>query len=558
MQITLTAAAFLYALLAIPVLAILYLFIPQARRVVVGSLLFWQDAATEAGLDRSSRRRRIDLAAVLLLAALTAILLALAGPQLVRSEPTGPAGVVLVDRSSSLLMTDGGSLTRLARLRRQVDDFLAGLPGDLPIELRLAPESRSGNRLQGPAAEVRLGAAAILQRTEATLSPAELRRQAVLLADQAEAPVMLFTDLSPFGAAEPAPEGVSVQATGGHAANVALTGSGVAWRDGRPVALIETFASQRAPRTARVTLSGDGLALGETLDLAPGPGAWTLALAEPLPSRMTVRLEARDDFAADNSLELMRLASRRYRIGLVGRADAALLRFLTLALGADVYEFDDAAAATESRVDLTFFVDRLPDESFRGPAVLVNPPESTGPLSRTDRSGGPGRWTVVAPEDPLVAHLATAAVQVASHPVFEAGPGAAVLVTSAEGHPLVVRYAGPGGGRAAWVAVLFDIERPNTTWSLEASFVIFWADCVATLAAEAPSSPAYAPVNVWDPLLGRIEGRQTDGPAVDESAAGRERFVAHERTIRPTVMPLWPAFALLAAAMLVARVWVLR
>jgi len=556
MHITLTSAAFLYALLAIPVLAALYLFVPQARRIVVGSLLFWQESTAQAGLDRSRRRRRLELAAVVLLAALAALTLALAGPELVRSEPTGPAGVLVVDRSASLLMTDGGRVTRLARLRQNVDDFLAALPADMPVQLRLLPKLPQGkSTVTDSASEVRLAASTLLQQAEGTWSEDELRRQAALAAQDSGAPVLLVTDVSPYGPNDRPPANVALQTTGGRAVNFALTGAGVTWHDGRPVALIETLNSTDSPRAARLAVSGAGTSVDVAVSLAPGQGAWTIPLQEPLPDRLTVRLVTDDDFAADNALDLMKVNARRYRIGLVGRGDPALLRFFNLSLGADVFDLDESGTPRGEPMDLTFFVDCVPPEEFAGPAVIVNPNTSTGPLILTERRAGTSLGAVAAPDDPVMAYLGAATVQAASHPVFDVRGPATVLLRSAEGHPLAVRY---GDGGRQRVAVLFDLDRNNAVWSPELAFVVFWHNCVSTLAAEKPAVPRFVPVNAWAPLVGRVEGRQTDGPTIDQSAEAREWFTGHERVIRPAVLPLWPIFTLLAAGFLLARVWLLR
>jgi hypothetical protein len=346
-----------------------------------------------------------------------------------------------------------------------------------------------------------------------------------------------------------------VQATGGRAVNLALAGAGVTWHDGRPVALVETLNSTDAPRAARIAVSGPGTSADVAVDLVPGEGAWTIPLQDPLPDRLTVHLVADDDFAADNTLDLMKVNARRYRIGVVGRSDPSLLRFFNLSLGADVYDLDDAATPRGEPMDLTFFVDRVPSESFAGPAVIVNPGASTGPLVRTDRFAGPSRATAATTDDPVMAYLGAAAVQVATHPVFDIRGPANVLLRSAEGHPLAVRYGDSGRER---VAVLFDLDRNQATWSPELAFVVFWSNCVSTLAAEKPAAPGLAPVNAWAPLMGRVEGRQADGPTIDQSVAAREWFTGRERVIRPVVLPLWPIFILLAAGFLLARVWVLR
>ena len=53
-----------------------------------------------------------------------------------------------------------------------------------------------------------------------------------------------------------------------------------------------------------------------------------MPLAGRLPDRLTAALEVEDDFLADNRLALERIEARRYRVGYVGPAEAALMHFL--------------------------------------------------------------------------------------------------------------------------------------------------------------------------------------------------------------------------------------
>jgi len=550
MQLFLSFPAILYALLALPLLALLMLLVPRARRVVVGSLQFWQDAPADAALEQIRHRRRLSLASVLLLATLAAVILALSGPEIMRPEPTGPAGVVIVDRSASLLMTDGGSETRLSRLRSSLERFLDRLPPDLPLTVQLLPDAAGTN--EGTAAELREMIPSALRPPDAALHVQELRRQAIIEHNRRGAPVILFTDVSPYGSDDARPPFVYLLATGARAENVALTGASVTMRDGRRHVLVQTFASPEFAGPCRMTVRGQGVSASALISLSPGDGAHTLPLAPALPERITVGLDVRDALARDNRLDLVRVSARRYRVGIVGRADPALMRFLHVSQ-AEVIEFDDAAAAAPETVDVTLFAGCVASPSFRGPAILVNPPESTGPLTRTGRHGGPGLWAVADAESPLVAHLPRAPVEIARWPVFEVSPGADVVIRSDSGDPLVVHDMRSPGGR---VAVLWSTEWSNVSWN--ASVVIFWANCLRSLSPSGPTVERYEPRDLGDVALGDVEGRQVRGPAVDDTASAAAAMAAHRREVRPAAFRLWPLCAILALLLMVARVWVMR
>ena len=553
MQLTLSMPGALAALLAIPILALLLLMMPRSRRIVVGALAFWADNMGDAALSRATRRR-LDLASVILLSALVVFILALSGPTLSRAEPTGPAGLILFDRSPSVLMSDGDRRTRLSRLREAVDVLLAGLPAKLPIAVEMLPRHAGDQRLEGPAAEVRALLSKAIRVSPSAMSPAALRREVAMTAGRESSPVALFTDISPYGDAGPAGS-VHVYATGGQATNMAITAATITYRNGIPYAMVEMFSSDEPPRSVPLRFSGPGLSLSRRVPLASGMATVTVPLPARLADRVVVRLDGIDALAADNATELVRADGRRWRAGLVGRTDPMLLRFLTLAAQAETIEYDDAATDASDRVDVTFFVDRMPSPRFRGPAVLVNPPKSDGPLIRTSEASGPGQWTIVATDDPLASHLPKTSVAANRWIRWRAGDGTTVVARSASGDPMIVRYNSAAGPR---VAVLFDIDRRNTGWSAQQSFALFWYNALLQLSPHVPTVERYEVRDGTAMLASRIEGRQVSGAAFDERDAARLAFEAHERDIHPAVLPLWPPLAALAGLLILARVWIVQ
>ena len=554
MEITFLFPATLFALLGLPVVAVLQMFLPRARRVTVSSLQFWTAESTDAAVEQVRRFRRLDLPALLLLVFLALTILALLGPQLSRTAATGPAGVLVVDTSASLAMTDGGSQTRFGRQRAALEQFLDRLPADLPLAVQFTPARAEPSYLEGSAGELRARLREALPSAGGALAADDLRRELLLLHHRTAAPVVVFADLTPYDQPADQPAFVYVSATGGAAANFALTDARVALRDGRPYALVKYFVAPQGPRRATLLIRGAGLALSHPLLLTPGDAAVTVELPSMLPERIDLSFTVQDDFAADNALALGRVATGRYRVGYVGRSDAALLRLLAVA-GAEVYELGDAAGPLREQLDLTIFVDVLPPAGFTGPAVLVNPPETAGPLRQTGRTGGPGDWTVGDADHPLAAHLKGQPLAINSWSVSETPANGRVPWRAANGDPLVVAYESSAGPR---VAILFSIARRNTAWAYQPSFVIFWADCLQYLAGRVSSETHWEPEQPAQLLLADIEGRKVSGPAVDQTAAAQQALLGHARQVRPVELELWPLLAGLALVTLVARLWLMR
>ena len=556
MEISLLEPAALYGLLLLPVLALLQLLLPRAREITVGSLIFWQTAVADASVSTARWFRRLDLASWLLLLTLGAIILALSGPGIVGSPEQGVVAVMAIDTSPSLLMTDGGSQSRLKALRTNVETFLSELPPGMQIAVVTIPGSTGDDAIEGAAGDIRDRVMSRLRASQRPLEARILRNRLLLLHNMTAAPVVLFTDLSPYDDGAAPPPFVHLLATGGRATNLALTRANVSFRPEGPFAMVSYRASAGLEARATMTFSGPGLApLRLEMAFAPGEGTWTFPVPRALPDQVAIEVELTDDFAADNRLRLVRTEARRWRIGYVGRADPSLLALMRAA-DAEVYEIDAAAGLWPEELDLTVFVDRLPPEGFDGPAVLVNPPSSTGPLERTGRKGGHvENWAIADPGHPLASNLPTRGPKIIDRPSFKLAAGTTVIITADQGDPLVVAYRDAASRR---VAVLFDIAAANTNWADQVSFVLFWSNCFRFLSAGAPAAVRYEPATVAEATLGDLEGRQTAGPAIDQSQQAIAALASHRRQRRPSAFPLWPVFAILALLLLVVRTRMMR
>jgi hypothetical protein len=138
---TLLAPIFLVGLLAVGLPLWLHrLSSENPNRQAFSSLMFLEPGEPRRVL---ARKLRYLLLLALRIALLVLLAFTFAGPMLERSEPPGatdatPLHVVLVDRSASM-----GLGQRWPRARAQVDDIIAGVPAEAPLELVAA-----GHRLE--------------------------------------------------------------------------------------------------------------------------------------------------------------------------------------------------------------------------------------------------------------------------------------------------------------------------------------------------------------------------------------------------------------------------
>ena len=129
---TFASPTVLLALLALPVVAWIYVLAQRRRRRYV---LRYTAVPVLAGVlaDGGVSRWRRHVPAALLLAALAALLVALAKPQTTVAVPVEKATVMLVTDASGSMRADDVSPTRLAAAQRAGRDFLGKVPKELQV-----------------------------------------------------------------------------------------------------------------------------------------------------------------------------------------------------------------------------------------------------------------------------------------------------------------------------------------------------------------------------------------------------------------------------------------
>jgi len=115
---------------AVPLLLLLYFLKLKRRETAVSSTLLWKRAVRDLQVNAPFQRLRRNL-----LLALTAMLLALAGPVLALRRGPGRRYVLLIDRSASMNATDVEP-SRLAEARKQAKVFVESLRGGSLVSLR--------------------------------------------------------------------------------------------------------------------------------------------------------------------------------------------------------------------------------------------------------------------------------------------------------------------------------------------------------------------------------------------------------------------------------------
>ena len=123
------------AAVAVPVLLLLYFLKLKRQETIVSSTLLWKRAVQDLQVNAPFQRLRRNLLLLLQLLALTAMLLALAGPVLAWKQGPGKRYVLLIDRSASMSATDVEP-SRLDAAKKQAKTFVESMRSGSFVSLR--------------------------------------------------------------------------------------------------------------------------------------------------------------------------------------------------------------------------------------------------------------------------------------------------------------------------------------------------------------------------------------------------------------------------------------
>jgi len=559
----------LWLLLPLAAVAVWALFRPARQLVVVGSLKLWQQAQQALANASQRRRRRVNIAWLLLAAGAAMAVLAAAGPVFNAQRPA--RRVALVIAPSAELAGEGA-----ARLREIAGRMLDRLGSDDRVYV-VAPAS-----LGLPAEPVSSGRARDLVNRITPL-PVPARRMLAELAPPESVQHTYY--LLPAGVAGPqgpAVSSVSIPtATGLTIQSIAAVPLG----DGKEVQLFVRVGGVHSGAAVTVKVyAPQGAGVAELTNKPLPAGATTLLMQLPARDGYLVTVQAGKAPPSPLAMAgLARVDVRRITVELVGKPAPLLERFVRI-------------NPSLQRVD------RVEDAQVVL-AVGVDPPAGKAALV-VDPPTAPANWQREKERGPLLLHDAAIAPDVVTQdldlsrvavrrvrpfaPVDRAMTTDKPLVQMG-GQTLILRTADDASPRRVYVA--FDMAAANTDFGLNESFVVFLANATAFLGNQGSAGalstyetiePRQAgPVNDWQPLAPAewlVARPQTmPWPGLYRDAAGALHGVsmgplattdattqpaesvediplpAPEPMGRPVV--LWPGLLLLAAASWLAGWW---
>lgn len=479
----------LLALITLPIIVWLHLIRERRRRVVVPSLLLWQEVPKKVD---NQRRLRLPLTLLLLLHLLAAALLALALSQpqwLSRRSGSGNHLALIIDSSTSMDAREGAGLfgqegrTRLDQAREQARSLINGLvPGESLTLISAGPRARV---IATGTYDQRTG---LLYALDTLVSegvgsdiPGALTLAQAALDTHDGGRIVVFSD----NAASTISASTATEST----RRIVRPGTDIEWvsvgsdRDNRAIVAFGARPSNRpitpvyarvanygtTPVETRVFLFGDEQLLGTHYVNLPADGEADLTW-EKVPAGirvLRVELEGQDALAADDRASLILEQTRPVQVVLVSAQPGPLERALTAIRGVSVTVVDPveyATTPTTVRADLTIFEGMLPDQLPPGGVLLIYPPEAGNTLLTVDTTrpvNTPAR--VVVPPDSaassMFADLSLNSVTFATVRVVQPPSWAAVQVL-ADDVPLILRGQVDRSQVSIWT---FDLTRSNLT-----------------------------------------------------------------------------------------------
>lgn len=521
----------LFALLALPLIIVLHLLRERRRRVVVPSLLHWQNLPQRQTAQRS---RRLPLTLLLLIQLLAAALiaLALARPQLSNFFGSTRQLAIVLDTSTSMAAREGSG-TRFAQAQSRARTALNSLgSGDRAILVAAGTTARVLATGTGADIPALLATLDTVQPggTGTDFTGAFTLAQAAF-AGQARREILVLTDNGPSTTGLPASvaAALSWQQLGTAQPNRAIVVLAArAW--GAQVQVYARLANYApTPFSARITLYADERTLGERTANIAANGETELTWTLPA-SYATLRavLDGGDSLPQDDEARLSLAQTRPLAIELVSAAPAALRRALAAVPSAQVTVTAPAAYQPGSQAALTVFDNFLPAAWPTGPVLVINPPIGSTLLSvRKDTT--PAKASPLDTRGALLAGLSLAGVDFGPLRSIDAPAGFTAQLANGE-TPLILRGRSDTHDMAIWA---FDPSAGNFTTRL--AFPLLIARTVRDL------TPAPLPQSVLagTPLVLRPDARATAlriaGPAGETSTLPATPLLTLDQLTQPGI-----------------------
>lgn len=473
----------LWALVALPLILLLYILRPRHQQVIVPSVRLWQHLSS----DLEGRPRwRLPVATLLLFAQLliaTAVAVTLARPSLPGS--IGQHLILLIDTSPTMLSTDV-SPNRLALAVQDARQMVSSLEDeDQATLISIEPSPRvlaSGkgrhaldsalDALEAAPARGDLQSALALAAQTADLSP-DTHNRVVIISDGTFDRV----SLKDVGAI---PADVSFQQVGGSDDNQGITALSVRPMIGslnRFLGFVQVANFAHREVQVGIQASADGLTIYNRKLMIPARQPVEISLNLPQGTRLFgVTIDVPDKYSLDNHAEALVPAARAVPVTLVAaeptiwqRALKTLPTVQLKVVSPASYKPDDAA--------VTIFDGFVPASLPTGSIVMVAPPPGST-LFPVEGNSPP--TTILQTDD---GNVLFDSVDVAglylqqserlgsmpwAHPIAETSLGPIILDGELDGHRTVV----------------IGFEPARTDWPQRIAFPIFIANLVETLAPQ--------------------------------------------------------------------------
>jgi Ca-activated chloride channel family protein len=528
---TLLAPSALWALLAVPAIFILYLIQSRYRPQVVASLMLWKRMARDLEAEASWRRPRWDLLLALQLLVALLVALALARPAVLGSG--GERLVVVLDTSASMAARDVQP-NRFAAARQAVGDVVNAVPLDARVSLVVAGRQPRVAVENGSPSNVLDALDDLQPESDASDLPSAIRVGSGLAAPAAGSgsQVVVVTDGADQLNVPRQPVPVSFKMVGGGGDNLAI--SEVSLR--RPIDRADYLAGFArvvnfggAARSTSMIVLADSLPVDRAPVDVPAVGHADATFRVPANAQtISVVLAERDVLAAGDRVDVQGYARWARNATIVSDAPTAWEHVLAVVpdLTTRSIKPADFRASDYGPNDVVLFDNVLPASLPQSPVVIVNPPDTSTLLVRSDTLMRQRRAERFDPDDPLLRGLdiAPLAIQQLERAVTPAWAASSV---DAEDTPLIMH-----GRMQDQRAVIFTFDPAKSNLPHLAAFPLLMANVVDWLT---PGRDAV--------LHGGLGAESNIQPhAVTDTTA------ANASGVVPSTIELWPW--LIGAAML--------
>ncbi|HEV7661913.1 MAG TPA: BatA and WFA domain-containing protein [Chloroflexota bacterium] len=474
---TLLAPVALWFLLGVPVIFVLYLIQSRYRPQVVASLLLWKRMARDLEAEASWRRPRWDL-----LLALQLLVALLVGLGLARPAVLGGGSqrlVVVVDTSASMAARDVQP-SRFAAARLEAAAVVNAAPVDSRVSLISAGVRPRIVIENGTSANVLAALDTLQTDSNAGDLSGALRVAAGLAAPEAAngSHVVAITDGAVDLELPQQAVPVSFKLVGGSGQNMAV--SEVSLR--RPIDRADYLAGFARVvnffddvRTTSITIIADGRPVDRSPLTVPAAGHADATFHVPAGAQtVSVILTDRDAMPADDRVDLVGYARWSRRATIVSDSPTAWEHVFSVVpdLTTRSVRPQDFAPTDVTSGDIILFDGVVPNTLPTTGFILVNPPDTSALLTRTDTLPRQRRAAFFDPQDPLLKGLDIAPLNVQQLERAVA-PAWAASSVDAEDTPLILH-----GRLGDQRAVIFTFDPSKSNLPHLAAFPLLMANTV--------------------------------------------------------------------------------